>query len=328
MTGTIFTEWVQWFDKRMQQQNRKVMLLIDNASSHKAEVELQSTTIRFLPPNTTSVLQPLDQGIIRSFKAHYRKIYYTELLQRMETENREEAVKAWDILDAVLASVDAWTNGVTASTVANCFKHAHIKESTPANAQAMPTDAHAPVRVESPEPELPPREEDSDDSSATAVQSSSEPELQGRPQVERDLANVIAKLGYTNRMSIDFLLDHPQERQVETLPTEDEIVEAVLCKEDEETEEDIVDMGGWKPKTAVSDKAALEAVRALERWTLQQGSFDEAAAIRLRNALSLAKNTATKQIIQSARQKSITDFFKLQVASASSPRSRASDYVV
>jgi hypothetical protein len=43
-------------------------LLLDNASSHNAEniPTLSNIKVHFLPPNTTSILQPLDQGIIYS----------------------------------------------------------------------------------------------------------------------------------------------------------------------------------------------------------------------------------------------------------------------
>jgi hypothetical protein len=34
-----------------------------------------NTNITFLPPKTTSWVQPLDQGIIRAFKAIYRKYH-------------------------------------------------------------------------------------------------------------------------------------------------------------------------------------------------------------------------------------------------------------
>ena len=112
MNGPLFVEWLREFEQKMHSAGRKVLLLLDNASSHNVEhgIELQATTLRFLPPNTTSVLQPLDQGVIRSFKAHYRKRYYSELLQRMEAckENREETLKGWDIYDAVQTCVDAW----------------------------------------------------------------------------------------------------------------------------------------------------------------------------------------------------------------------------
>ena len=60
----------------MQRLNRKVILLLDNASVHKIAPgnEPANITVRFLPPNTTSVLQPADAGVIHSFKAQYRKL--------------------------------------------------------------------------------------------------------------------------------------------------------------------------------------------------------------------------------------------------------------
>ena len=42
--------------------------------------ELTNIKVKFLPKNTTSVLQSLDQGIIRSFKAHYEKAFINNLI--------------------------------------------------------------------------------------------------------------------------------------------------------------------------------------------------------------------------------------------------------
>ena len=43
---------------------RQVVLIVDNCPAQLSDVELTAVKLVFLPPNTTSVLQPCDQGII------------------------------------------------------------------------------------------------------------------------------------------------------------------------------------------------------------------------------------------------------------------------
>lgn len=51
----------------------KILLVLDNASSHPHSLTDISQNIKlvFLPPNTTSLLQPLGQGVIQTFKSYY-----------------------------------------------------------------------------------------------------------------------------------------------------------------------------------------------------------------------------------------------------------------
>ena len=50
----------------------KVLLILDNAPGHPpvSQFDEEGVEVVFLPPNTTSLIQPMDQGVIRSFKAH------------------------------------------------------------------------------------------------------------------------------------------------------------------------------------------------------------------------------------------------------------------
>lgn len=67
MTTQIFIEFLRWFDKKMT--GRKVALLMDNFSAPQAAIAdilasqtpLQNTLIIWLPANSTSRYQPLDQ---------------------------------------------------------------------------------------------------------------------------------------------------------------------------------------------------------------------------------------------------------------------------
>jgi hypothetical protein len=75
MLAITFQEWLQTFDYQVGiKHNRQyVLLLLDNCTSHKLNnLMLQNVEVYFLPPNTTSKIQPMDAGIIMSFKKHYR----------------------------------------------------------------------------------------------------------------------------------------------------------------------------------------------------------------------------------------------------------------
>lgn len=83
MTGTIFVEYVKWFDQQMH--GRIVLLLVDNCPAHVKEgYELHNTKIQFLLPNMTSKIQPCDAGIIRNLKIYYRRLYHQQILQNVE----------------------------------------------------------------------------------------------------------------------------------------------------------------------------------------------------------------------------------------------------
>jgi hypothetical protein len=63
MTGTLFQRVLSEFDGDMRRQNRHVILLVDNFSGHHIDDDaFTNVKIKFLPPNTTSKLQPCDQG--------------------------------------------------------------------------------------------------------------------------------------------------------------------------------------------------------------------------------------------------------------------------
>ena len=74
--------------------NRKVLLLIDGFSAHQAGIDLvtadgytlNNVRIEFLPANIISVCQPLDQGIIRTWKAYYRQKWLRFIVSHYEED--------------------------------------------------------------------------------------------------------------------------------------------------------------------------------------------------------------------------------------------------
>lgn len=64
----------------------KVLLLADNAGGHADDLSYDGVKIEFLPPNTTSLIQPMDQGIIRAFKALYTRNTLQHLVDSVDSD--------------------------------------------------------------------------------------------------------------------------------------------------------------------------------------------------------------------------------------------------
>ena len=73
----------------------KILFILDNALSHTEPCEF-NTDVFYLPPNTTSLIQLLDQGVMRTFKAHYSQYSVGGTVNTMEQNlDRENNLKVW-----------------------------------------------------------------------------------------------------------------------------------------------------------------------------------------------------------------------------------------
>ena len=90
MNASIFEEYLLSFNNEMKKKNRNSLLILDNCSAHvlaSRKTTLSNVKIIFIRPNLTSVLQPCDAGIIRSFKAIYRKVFLEEMCSRIHMKS-------------------------------------------------------------------------------------------------------------------------------------------------------------------------------------------------------------------------------------------------
>ena len=80
-----------------------------------------------LPPNATSIMQPLDQGIIISAKIRYKKKLAERYLACVENnKDANSLLKALDIVQATNMIAASWRE--TSSTIIqNCFRKAGFK---------------------------------------------------------------------------------------------------------------------------------------------------------------------------------------------------------
>lgn len=136
----IMIEFLLWFDRKMR--GRKVALCLDNFSAHEKGVRevggdlgLQNTHIIWLPANTTSKFQPMDQGIIRTWKAYTRRHFIRYLIEKIDKLEPNQKLPVPNILQAIHWAVEAWNFDLKMSTIYNCFMKSGIKTMEPTSSK-------------------------------------------------------------------------------------------------------------------------------------------------------------------------------------------------
>ena len=143
MDSDLFEDWVREQAKTFERQNRKVLLIVDNCPAHPKIGGLKAIELCFLPPNTTSITQPMDQGVIRSLKAKYRSRITHRIIEAIDVN---KSIPNVNVLDAMKMVTVCWEN-VTEKTVRNCFAKSRISAEDQARAQNDLDDPFVELRI-------------------------------------------------------------------------------------------------------------------------------------------------------------------------------------
>ena len=132
VTPVMFTDWFNnhfvpaaraHCRKSGLEENCKIVLFLDNCSAHpRAELLVKNNVFGiYLPPNVTSIVQPCDQGILRSMKTKYKDFFLNYMLDAVNRGiGMKDFVKEFTLKDAIYALANAW-KCVTKSTLKNAW---------------------------------------------------------------------------------------------------------------------------------------------------------------------------------------------------------------
>ena len=283
MVSEIFEGWLRKLDRKFHREQRRVLMLVDNCPAHPAVSGLKAITLKFLPPNTTSHLQPMDQGIIQNMKIFYRKLVVERVMRDIEA-GREVDYKAITVLDAIRMLHSAW-HQVKPETIANCFQHAGF------------TSLMKPAMCQQP-PEPP------NVSEAAAVAAP-----------PRDHGNIwerlrVAGLCIPEEVSFNDFADVDKGVSVAATHTDAEIVAAVRQPDDnsvsqDDADEDDVD-DGMQPSAPPTSADVINALAVTRRWLETQTD------VQLGFSLVAQLEELTEQCVsKSMKQASIKQYFSL-----------------
>ncbi|KAM5158227.1 tigger transposable element-derived protein 1-like [Mantella aurantiaca] len=137
VTRQFFVEWANLVfgpsvKKYLQENNlpMQALLVLDNAPAHPPNLEddileeFKFIKVLYLPPNTTPILQPMDQQVISNFKKLYTKHLFRRCFEVTENTNltlREFWKDHFNIVICLRIIDQAWL-GVTTRTLTSAWK--------------------------------------------------------------------------------------------------------------------------------------------------------------------------------------------------------------
>ena len=116
MNKRIWDAWLNNLNADMKRQKRKILLAMDNCSAHNTETAYNNLRIEYLPANTTSRCQPMDQGCILSFKSKFRRRLANMLLDVKSPQDIS-------LLHAIMMASQSWSQ-VEPQLIHNVFNKA------------------------------------------------------------------------------------------------------------------------------------------------------------------------------------------------------------
>ncbi|XP_042230822.1 tigger transposable element-derived protein 1-like [Homarus americanus] len=132
MTRVLFEDWffhnfVPDVEKNCNNKNQpfKILLVLDNAPGHPSYLDDFHANIKvvYLPPNTTSVLQPMDQGVMASFKEYYLRRTFTQAVKETEGESGVTLREFWkNYIYKAIKNIDASWREVKTSNMNGVWK--------------------------------------------------------------------------------------------------------------------------------------------------------------------------------------------------------------
>ncbi|KAF2177251.1 DDE-domain-containing protein [Zopfia rhizophila CBS 207.26] len=127
INSKIMGDWLKAFYRHIGHQ-RRILLLLDNFSAHIIGLEIApppaNIRILLLPKNSTSMYQPLDQGIIQNFKTMYKNQWLAFTIEQYD--NGKDPIQLVTLYHTLRWCMRAWIYEVTPSSIYNCFRKSTV----------------------------------------------------------------------------------------------------------------------------------------------------------------------------------------------------------
>lgn len=131
MNRVLFREW--FFDQfvpsveafaRINNREPRALLLLDNCSAHHDggdTLEHGEIKVVYLPPNVTSIGQPMDQGVLNAVKKRYKKKLMLHLLLTNDDLDFEEKLKKISLREVINWLHQSWEE-ISSKTIEGSWK--------------------------------------------------------------------------------------------------------------------------------------------------------------------------------------------------------------